>query len=83
MKGFFTRLVPPGNDASMQWLRHTLEGPDDMAAHIKSALTATSISIPISNGTLVLGTWQGIYLFEHRDAAHSRNIVMHVSGESA
>jgi secondary thiamine-phosphate synthase enzyme len=57
---------------------HTSEGPDDMPSHIKSALTATSIAIPIVDGTLALGTWQGIYVWEHRKAGHRRNIVVHV-----
>lgn len=57
---------------------HTVEGPDDMPAHIKSALTATSLSIPILGGRLVLGTWQGIYLWEHRRARGEREIAMHV-----
>ncbi|WP_420433630.1 secondary thiamine-phosphate synthase enzyme YjbQ [Hyphobacterium sp.] len=76
---FFRRLVPHGDDRSMSWLRHTTEGPDDMPAHIKAALTATSLSIPVTNGRLALGTWQGLYLFEHRDSAHERQIVLHLS----
>lgn len=76
---FFRRLVPPGDDASMAWLRHTAEGPDDMPAHIKAALTATSLSIPVTAGRLALGTWQGLYLFEHRDRAHMRQVVLHLS----
>ena len=76
MKEFFSRLVPE----HMDWVRHTCEGPDDMPAHIKAALTARSVSIPIMDGHLVLGTWQGIYLFEHRDHAHQRQVVLHVSG---
>jgi secondary thiamine-phosphate synthase enzyme len=79
MCAFFTRLVPPGDDASMAWLRHTTEGPDDMPAHIKAALTASSVQIPVSAGALALGTWQGLYLFEHRDAPHRREIVLHLS----
>lgn len=71
---FFRRLVPPGGDPSMRWLRHTLEGPDDMPAHIKAALGQTSISIPVVAGRMVLGTWQGVYLFEHRDAPQTRNV---------
>jgi secondary thiamine-phosphate synthase enzyme len=61
--------------------RHTTEGPDDMPAHIRSALTQTSLSIPIHNGNWLLGTWQGLYLFEHRDAPHSRQIALHIIGE--
>lgn len=76
---FFARLVPPSNDPSMRWVIHTMEGPDDMPAHIKSALTQVSIGIPVSAGRMVLGTWQGIYLFEHRDQSHRREIVLHLS----
>ncbi len=61
--------------------RHTTEGPDDMPAHIRAALTQTSLSIPLHNGEWLLGTWQGLYLFEHRDAPHSREIALHVIGE--
>ncbi|MCF8878316.1 secondary thiamine-phosphate synthase enzyme YjbQ [Hyphobacterium sp. SN044] len=76
---FFRRLVPPANDPSMRWLRHTTEGPDDMPAHIRAALTQTSIGIPVSGGRLALGTWQGLYLFEHRDRPHTRQVVLHLS----
>lgn len=79
LKQFFARLVPPSSDPSMRWIIHTMEGPDDMPAHIKSALTQVSIGIPVSNGKLVLGTWQGIYLFEHRDHPHRREVVLHLS----
>lgn len=77
LDGFFARLVPEGLD----WIVHTLEGADDMPAHIKAALTQTSIGIPVAAGTLVLGTWQGIYLFEHRRQPHDRQIVLHLAGE--
>lgn len=77
---FFEKLVPPGDDPSMSWLWHTAEGPDDMPAHIKAALTQTSIGIPVSAGRLALGTWQSLYLFEHRRAPHRREIVLHLSG---
>jgi secondary thiamine-phosphate synthase enzyme len=60
---------------------HTTEGPDDMPAHVKAALTQTSLSIPLSQGRMLLGTWQGIYLFEHRSQPHTRQILVHVSGE--
>jgi len=76
---FFRRLVPPASDPSMGWLRHITEGPDDMPAHIKTALTATSISIPVTDERLALGTWQGIYLFEHRTQPHERQIILHLS----
>ncbi len=77
MLGFFRRLVPYG----MDWVVHTTEGPDDMPAHIKSALTQTSIGIPVVDGQVVFGTWQGIYLFEHRRNPHSRDVVLHIIGE--
>ena len=76
---FFRRLVPPSDDASMRWIVHRAEGPDDMPAHLKAALTAVSLSIPVTDGRLALGTWQGIYLFEHRDRPHRREIVLHLS----
>ncbi len=76
---FFRRLVPPSDDPSMSWMVHTTEGPDDMPAHIKAALTATSLSIPVVGGRMALGTWQGIYLFEHRDRRHRREIVLNLS----
>ncbi len=75
---FFRRLVPRTDDPSMRWVAHTTEGPDDMPAHIKAALTAVSLSIPLAAGALALGTWQGVYLFEHRDGAHHRHVVAHV-----
>ena len=61
--------------------RHTTEGPDDMPSHIRAALTATSLSIPLRDGSLALGTWQGIYVFEHRDAPHAREVLLHLIGE--
>jgi secondary thiamine-phosphate synthase enzyme len=61
--------------------RHTAEGPDDMPSHIRSMLTQTSVSIPVRNGKLLLGTWQGLYLFEHRDAPHTREITLHLMGD--
>lgn len=76
---FFARLVPAGDDPDMAWLRHTAEGPDDMPAHIKAALTATSVSVPVTAGRMALGTWQGLYLFEHRSAPHQRNVILHLS----
>jgi len=79
LQEFFRRLVPSSDDPSMQWLSHTIEGPDDMPAHIKAALTAVSLSIPVTDGRPALGAWQGIYLFEHRRRAHSRQVVAHVS----
>lgn len=78
MREFFHRLVPPTTDPSMAYLTHTYEGPDDMPAHIKAALLPVSLTIPISGGAPVLGTWQGIYLFEHRDHPHHRSVVGHI-----
>ena len=75
MQEFFNRLVPE----QMDWLRHTCEGPDDMPAHIKAALTPVSLSIPIMDGRPALGTWQGIYLFEHRRRSQTRTIVGYIS----
>ncbi|MDH4414093.1 MAG: secondary thiamine-phosphate synthase enzyme YjbQ [Rhizobium sp.] len=78
LKAFFRRLVPPTTDPSMQWITHRDEGPDDMPAHIKAALLPVSLSIPFADRRLLLGTWQGIYLFEHRDSPHRREVVLHV-----
>ncbi|MFK7869909.1 MAG: secondary thiamine-phosphate synthase enzyme YjbQ [Roseobacter sp.] len=77
LNAFFARLVPPGSHPSMQYLTHTLEGPDDMPAHIKAALMPVSLSVPVNAGRMVLGTWQGIYLVEHRDRPHHRQIAAH------
>lgn len=79
LDAFFARLVPSADDPAMGYLRHRAEGKDDMPAHIKAALTAVSLGIPVIGGDLALGTWQGIYLFEHRDAPHRREIVLHLS----
>lgn len=73
---FFKRLVPDGDPLFV----HRSEGPDDMAAHVKSALTQTTLAIPVAAGRMVLGTWQGIYLFEHRRRPHTRQVVIHVLG---
>ena len=77
LENFFAKLVP--EDATRYV--HSTEGLDDMPAHIRSALTHTSENIPVSGGSLVLGTWQGIYLWEHRQRPHQREIIVHVSGE--
>lgn len=66
----------------MDWIAHRAEGPDDMPAHIKTALTQTSIGIPVSDGAPALGTWQGIYLFEHRARPHRRQVLLHLIGET-
>lgn len=77
LERFFNRLVPQGDPL----FHHTTEGPDDMPAHVRSALTAVSLSIPVRQGRLALGTWQGIYLYEHRDAGHARTLLVHLTGE--
>ena len=74
---FFRKLVPE-NDLGYT---HTSEGPDDMPSHIRSAMTKTSEQIPLANGKMLLGTWQGIFLWEHRSRGHSRNVVVHISGD--
>jgi len=74
---FFNRLVPEDN----RLYRHTCEGPDDMPAHIRAALTLTQLSIPVERGRMALGTWQGVYLFEHRIAPHRRSVLLHLIGE--
>lgn len=76
LENFLSKLVPEGYDYI-----HSTEGPDDMPAHIRSVLTHTSEQIPISHGRLVLGTWQGIYLWEHRKFSHRRELFVHISGE--
>lgn len=82
LQNFFHRLVPPTSDPSMSYLTHTYEGPDDMPAHIKAAMMPVSLNIPVSAGQMVLGTWQGIYLFEHRNAPHRRQVVAQFIGQS-
>lgn len=77
LERFFTRLAPDGDPL----FRHVCEGEDDMPAHVRTALTAVNLSIPIVSGELALGTWQGIYLWEHRRASHRRQVVMHLLGE--
>src|SRR3954467_3875059 len=76
LEAYFTQIAP--ENASYE---HDDEGPDDMPAHLRSALTATQLSIPVRDGALMLGTWQGIYLFEHRRAPHEREIALHIVGE--
>ena len=77
IEAFFNKLVPEDS----RLYRHTTEGPDDMPAHIKGALTATQLSIPVSGGRMALGTWQGVYLFEHRTRPHDRTLALHLIGE--
>lgn len=82
LQAFFQRLVPPADDASMSWLTHTLEGPDDMPAHIKAAMMPVSLTIPVISGRLALGTWQGVYLFEHRAHPHRRQVAIALADAS-
>lgn len=77
LERFLSRLVPEGDPI----YEHTLEGPDDMPAHVRAALTQTHLAIPVNEGQPMLGTWQGIYVFEHRSADQSRRVVAHVLGE--
>jgi secondary thiamine-phosphate synthase enzyme len=77
LERFLARLVPENDPL----YRHIQEGPDDMPAHIRAALTQTQLSIPVRAGRMVLGTWQGIYLFEHRRASHRRQVAAHLIGE--
>jgi secondary thiamine-phosphate synthase enzyme len=77
LRDFFERLVPEDDES----YRHTAEGPDDMTSHIRSTLTQTSISVPLVSGRLALGTWQGLYVFEHRSRPHQRRIVVQLIGE--
>jgi secondary thiamine-phosphate synthase enzyme len=74
---WLARLAPDGDRA----YTHTAEGPDDMPSHLRSAVTRTAETIPVVEGELALGTWQGLFLLEHRDVAHTRNVVVHVLGE--
>ena len=77
-ESFFARLVPDGDELFI----HTSEGDDDMPAHVRTALTTVNLSIPIAGSELALGTWQGIYVWEHRTSRHSREVIVTVTGES-
>jgi len=77
LERFFSRLVLDGDPL----FRHVAEGPDDMPAHVRAALTQTQLSIPVLRGCLALGTWQGLYLYEHRTSPHRRRMVLHLLGE--
>ncbi|MDF3413151.1 YjbQ family protein [Sulfitobacter sp. M57] len=78
---YFQRLVPPTTDPAMRYLTHTYEGPDDMPGHIKAAMLPVSLSIPVMQGQMRLGRWQGIFLFEHRDAPHTRSVAAHFAAD--
>ncbi len=77
LERFFARLAPDGDPL----FEHRSEGPDDMPAHVRCALTATQISVPVADGRLALGTWQGIYVYEHRRRQHTREVVLHLIGD--
>jgi len=77
LERFFARLAPDGDSV----FKHRAEGPDDMPAHVRAALTQSQLSIPVISGNLTLGTWQGIYLVEHRLRAHRREVVLHLIGQ--
>lgn len=77
LEAFFERLAPDGDPLFV----HTMEGDDDMPAHVRTALTAVNLSIPVTGGRMTLGTWQGIYLWEHRHRAHTRHVTLHFVGE--
>ncbi|WP_281824018.1 secondary thiamine-phosphate synthase enzyme YjbQ [Jannaschia rubra] len=78
LAAFLRRLVPPTTDPSMSYLTHTYEGPDDMPGHIRAMLLPTSLGIPVTDGRMALGTWQGVYLVEHRDRPHRRQVAAHL-----
>ncbi|WOI57060.1 secondary thiamine-phosphate synthase enzyme YjbQ [Palleronia sp. LCG004] len=75
--GWLVRLVPPADSASMRFITHRAEGVDDMPAHIKAAHLPVSLQIPVQDGRMRLGTWQGVFLFEHREAPHTRHVALH------
>lgn len=77
LETFMSRIAPDGDDAN----RHVAEGPDDMPAHVRSVLTQSDLNLPIQNGRCALGTWQGVYLWEHRHAAHHRQVIVSVIGD--
>ncbi len=77
LERFFARLVPDGDPL----FRHDAEGPDDMPAHVRAALTQTQLVLPVSNGQLALGTWQGLYVYEHRHSGHRRSLWLHYLGD--
>lgn len=78
LETFMARQVPDGDPM----FRHTAEGPDDMPAHVRSILTQSDLNLPVSDGRCALGTWQGVYLWEHRHAGHERNVILTITGES-
>lgn len=81
LDAYFRRLVPRADDPAMAYLTHRSEGPDDMPAHIKAAVLPVSLQIPVVDGRMRLGTWQGVYLFEHRDRPHRREVAAHMMAD--
>lgn len=81
LMAFFEKLVPHSNSPAMSYLTHTAEGPDDMPAHITASLLPVNLCIPVRNGRMRLGTWQGLYLFEHRDAPRTRQVAAHLRAD--
>ena len=79
LQAFFRRLAPHADRPGMEWIIHRTEGPDDMPAHLKAALLPVSLQVPVTGGRLGLGRWQGIYLVEHRDRPHTREILLHLA----
>ena len=79
LEDFFGRLAPPADAPGMAWIRHRAEGPDDMPAHMRAALLPVSLTIPVRDGALALGTWQGLFLVEHRDRPHRRTVTLHLA----
>lgn len=79
LEAWIARFAPRADAPGMDWITHRLEGPDDMPAHIRAAHLPVSLSVPVMSGRLALGRWQGIYLFEHRDRPHRREIVLHLA----
>lgn len=82
LQGFLDRLVPDADHPAMRYLTHTQEGPDDMPAHIRAALLPVSLSIPVIGGAMALGTWQGLYLVEHRRRPHRREVAAHFAPDA-
>lgn len=81
--GYLERIAPRADQPDMAWLRHVMEGLDDMPAHLKAALLPVSVQIPVRAGRMRLGTWQGLFLVEHRDRPHRRQIALHFSADAA
>jgi len=79
LEAFFRRLIAPADDPASAWITHRSEGPDDMPAHIRAAVLPVSLAIPVTGGRLALGTWQGIYLFEHRARPRTRSVAAHLA----